>query len=173
MTAAAVLARVHEAGGEAIIVAGRLRLRARHPLPDTLVAEARQHKNELLALLTGPILAPATPEQVAEEVTDRIAIVEVDGGADPARWRLVDRTTHAALLRRLQDVALQRPPSWWTTQPHRPAPGAWCSCCRGHRWWTRDGGRGWCCQVCHPPPRRGIAVEEIGWTVLISASGSC
>jgi hypothetical protein len=103
-----------------------------------------------------PILAPATPEQAAEEVTDRAAIVEADGGADPARWRLVDHRAHAALLRRLQDAPLQRPPSWWATQSHRPAPGAWCSCCRGHRWCTRDGGQGWCCQICHPAPGQGV-----------------
>jgi hypothetical protein len=72
---------------------------------------------------------------------------------------LADYIAHAAHLRRLQDAALQRPPSWWAAQPHRPAAGAWCACCRGQRWWTRDGGQGWCCHVCHPPPGRGAVME--------------
>jgi hypothetical protein len=51
MRAAVVLARVQAAGGEAVIVDGRLRLRAARPLPEALVAEVRACKAEMLALL--------------------------------------------------------------------------------------------------------------------------
>jgi hypothetical protein len=58
MSAAAALARLRAAGGEAVVVDGRLKLRAARPLPDALVAEVRAHKPELLALLAANEIAP-------------------------------------------------------------------------------------------------------------------
>jgi hypothetical protein len=163
MTAAAALARARAAGLTLTAEAGRLRWRGPPPQPD-LLAELRQHKGELLVMLVAndhpPILPPASPEQSAEEAADHAAIAEVDGGKDPARWRLVDYQRHAAILRGLQNAALQRPPSW-------PDPaavlstGAWCSCCRGSQWWREaEHPRGWRCSTCHPP-LHGITVVEV------------
>ncbi len=97
-------------------------------------------------------LPPASPEQADAEQLDRAAIEEVDGGTDPARWRLADHMAHAAHLRGLHAAALQHPPSW-PGADNVPSPGCWCSCCRGWRWW-RDrapNASGWCCWTCHPP----------------------
>jgi hypothetical protein len=49
-------------------------------------------------------------------------------------------------------AAARRPPSWWRAEIHRPTPGATCSCCEGHRWWSELADRrGWRCWTCHPP----------------------
>ena len=46
--------------------------------------------------------------------------------------------------------SLQHAPS--TSEAYPPAPGAWCTCCWGTRWWTKRGAPyGWCCGTCHPP----------------------
>jgi hypothetical protein len=48
-------------------------------------------------------------------------------------------------------IALQRPPSWSEAAALPPA-GAWCSCCRGQRWWSEAREpKGWRCYTCHPP----------------------
>jgi hypothetical protein len=48
-------------------------------------------------------------------------------------------------------IALQRPPSWSEAAALPPA-GAWCSCCRGQRWWSEAREpTGWRCYTCHPP----------------------
>jgi hypothetical protein len=106
------------------------------------------------------ILDEVLPEQTVEEVADRAAVAEIDRNAPSAGERPGDQKAHAALLSGLHEAALQRPPSWWRAQPHRPAPGTWCSCCRGRRWWTRDGGQGWCCQICHPAPGQRVVIDE-------------
>ena len=67
---------------------------------------------------------------------------------------LVLLATAAMLKARNDDVrraALQRPPSWSDTTAC-PAPGCFCSCCNGRRWWCElDAPRGWRCWTCHPP----------------------
>ena len=45
-------------------------------------------------------------------------------------------------------AALRRPVSW-ADPAARPSPGAFCSCCKGKRWW--GDARGWRCWQCHPP----------------------
>lgn len=45
-------------------------------------------------------------------------------------------------------AALQRPVSW-ADPAARPSPGAFCSCCKGNRWW--GDAQGWRCWQCHPP----------------------
>jgi hypothetical protein len=48
-------------------------------------------------------------------------------------------------------VAMQRPPAWANVSL-TPAMGAWCSCCRGRRWWReRVNPTGWRCWTCHGP----------------------
>ncbi|MDA8250528.1 MAG: hypothetical protein M0Z28_15330 [Rhodospirillales bacterium] len=89
-----------------------------------------------------PALDIASPEQAAAERADHAAAVAV--ASLPAGTRSIPADGYAR-------AALQRPPSWFADAPHRPTAGAWCSCCRGQRWWSRDG-RGWCCMSCHPPP---------------------
>lgn len=74
-------------------------------------------------------------------------------------------TDHQRHLAELRTSDMQRPPSW-ADQAMRPAPGSWCGCCRGRRWWAArrpslDGtgiGPGWCCQTCHPPPPGAAAM---------------
>jgi hypothetical protein len=56
--------------------------------------------------------------------------------------------------------ALTRPPSWWRPERHRPPAGAGCVCCRLGRWWSRDGGQGWACAVCHPAPAELAGVMQ-------------
>ena len=64
---------------------------------------------------------------------------------------LTDQQPRAAHVAGLQAAALQRPPSW-SDAAAMPSIGAWCSCCRGQRWWceARDP-KGWRCAQCHPP----------------------
>ena len=69
-------------------------------------------------------------------------------------WLAEDEIT-AAYFR----ASLQRPPSWWQAEAHRPIPGAFCACCGGQRWWSSDQS-GWCCSVCHPFVT-GTAVQEV------------
>lgn len=52
-------------------------------------------------------------------------------------------------------AAMQRPVSW-VNPAARPSPGAFCSCCKGNRWWGDT--RGWRCWTCHPPS--GLAESE-------------
>ena len=58
MTAAPVIEAVRRAGGRILVRGGHLRLCAPAPLPDTLVAQVRQHKAEILDVLR--TAAPAT-----------------------------------------------------------------------------------------------------------------
>jgi hypothetical protein len=61
MTAAPVIEAVRRAGGRILVRGGHLRLRAPTPLPDTLIAEVREHKAEILDLLG--TAAPAISER--------------------------------------------------------------------------------------------------------------
>jgi hypothetical protein len=101
-----------------------------------------------------PALPPPSPEQAADEAADHAAALAV--ASLPARPIPANGYARAAL---------QRPPSWFAEAPQRPTAGAWCSCCRGQRWWSDDG-RGWCCMTCHPPPPalpgQGARIMEVG-----------
>ncbi len=91
MSAAAVLSRIQAAGGEALVIDGRLKLRAARPLPDALVAEVRAHKPELLALLAANDTAP-DPEPTTVCPTCgcglywRVSAIEPGG---PGPWQCV------------------------------------------------------------------------------------
>jgi hypothetical protein len=78
MTAAPVIEAVRRAGGTILVRGDYLRLTAPAPLPDTLVAEVRQHKVEILDLLgtTGPAVSEtqrpnASPAQTVETSVER------------------------------------------------------------------------------------------------------
>lgn len=162
MTAAAALSLARAQAAGLTLAADGERLRWRGPKPPAaLLAELRDNKSGLLALLAAgdgpqprppaPALPAASPEQAVEEAADRPVIAEVDGGADPAFRRLADHQAHAAHLLALQAAAMQRPPAW-PDAANAPTPGAWCTCCRGQRWWReRESAPGWRCCRCHPP----------------------
>ena len=104
-----------------------------------------------------PIPGPhATHVEVAEciEGPAAEALNEYEPPTFELDWLAQDEIT-AAYLR----ASLQRPPSWCWAAEHRPTPGAFCACCGGQRWWSRDQ-LGWCCSVCHPFVT-GMAVQEV------------
>jgi hypothetical protein len=117
-----------------------------------------------LALLRPQPAAPDEPapliERAGAEALDGYETSEpIHDGPEPESDRL------DGLNRQIADgcyrAALQRPPSWWRAETHRPPPGATCSCCHGLRWWSRDR-RGWCCWTCHPPDHSaGPAIRQI------------
>ncbi len=56
-------------------------------------------------------------------------------------------------------AAMRLPPSW-ADPAALPAPGSWCACCHGGRWWAEAvEPRGWRCWTCHQPPA-GILIVE-------------
>ena len=61
MTAAPLIEAVRRAGGRILVRGGHLRLSAPAPLPDTLIAQVRQHKAEILDVLG--TAAPATSQR--------------------------------------------------------------------------------------------------------------
>ena len=152
-----LLARLRHLGVATWADGDALRLRPASAVPPDLLAEVKAHKSELLALLaendqgTHSALPSPSAEQADAERQDRAAIVEVDCGIKAARCGLTDRVRQAALLRGLQAVAQQRPPSW-PDPSLSPPRGAWCSCCFGARWWhEREAPSSWRCWTCHPP----------------------
>jgi hypothetical protein len=62
MTAAPVIEAVRRAGGKILVRGGHLRLSAPAPLPDTLIAQVRQHKAEILDVL-GTVVPAASRRQ--------------------------------------------------------------------------------------------------------------
>jgi hypothetical protein len=102
-----------------------------------------------------------TKRGAGEHVSPSVSCVRPPAGKDeasgatdlaPPRRRLTDQQQPSAgHVAGLQAAALQRPPSW-SDATALPSTGAWCSCCRGRRWWSegRDP-KGWRCWACHPP----------------------
>ena len=70
MTAAPVIEAVRRAGGRILVRGGHLRLSAPAPLPDTLIAQVRQHKAEIL-----DVLRTAAPAISAEATAWRFTCV--------------------------------------------------------------------------------------------------
>ena len=149
MTAAAVLARLHDLGVTARAEGDALKLRPASAVPAELLAEVRLFKTKLLAMLTcndrSPTLLAATAEQAKDEAADAAAACVVAGlPMGPAEH-------HDAETAALQRAALQRPPAWPGTD-RDPTPGCWCSCCGGSHWWREARApSGWRCRTCHPP----------------------
>jgi hypothetical protein len=156
-SALSLIARLREAGATLEYLEGRgVRFEAVKTLPAALLAEARQHRDEISRELSAKASAAAASTASGSGIASAQGI-DVDGlvhDPDP----LVDQpTSHDERTQLLRSEianwhprwALTPPPSWWHEEVHRPAPGAVCSCCGGVRWWSRDG-KGWCCQACHP-----------------------
>jgi hypothetical protein len=103
-----------------------------------------------------PAANRSAPDTLAASI-ERIAAEALDGyeAPEPApSWPPAERERLQSVNRAIADgylrAALERPPSWWRAEEHRPPPGATCSCCHGQRWWSRDE-HGWYCWTCHPP----------------------
>ncbi len=179
VNAAAALARAEAAGVRLVLdAAGAVRMRASVPPPPALLADLRQHREAVAALLlerervafyqraiaeAGEALAAFDPDLA----TERAAIAATM--AAEARGELghpLSAEAHQSHLAGLRGSAMQRPPSW-ADQTLRPTPGCWCGCCRGRRWWapqrpSKDGigiGQGWCCATCHPAPPGTATIE--------------
>jgi hypothetical protein len=128
----------------------------------------------ILAELAQAGLSPPLPEPAAEaepaadpvEAAERAAVqAEPEpppkGTPEYARWyseHTLRALENARTVRGLLAAALQRPP-YWPDTGSPPPQGAWCTTCRGSRWWrpthpATDGtrtGPGWRCATCHPP----------------------
>jgi hypothetical protein len=120
-----LLREVSDAGGTVRLEGQTLRLLAPEPLPDHLRARLREHKAEIVALLSAaePIddHAPAPVEHdqgyqdLPAEVVDGVrAILTVEGaqGVPPNRWPQIQRDTHRLVERRWLHRALNL---GWTT----------------------------------------------------------
>jgi hypothetical protein len=100
-----------------------------------------------------PVAEGSPPEPGPLAAAERAAIQ-----AEPALPPAGSPERAAADQRQAQAVAghlaagMQRPPAWANVSL-TPPMGAWCSCCRGRRWWTERGPirSGWRCVVCRPP----------------------
>jgi TubC N-terminal docking domain len=101
MSAAAIdlLRKVSDAGGTVRLEADMLRLSAPEPLPDELRARLREHKAEIVALLSAEPANDAAPVAQSvgvppQEIADGLrAILSADGarGIPPQRWPRAQR----------------------------------------------------------------------------------
>jgi hypothetical protein len=115
MTAVALdlLRRVSAAGGAMWLAGEMLRLSAPEPLPDDLRARLRQHKAEIVALLSGA--APAgdgtdqpgdvqvghdLPAKVADDGVRAVLAAEGARGVPPNRWPRIQQDTQRLVERR-------------------------------------------------------------------------
>jgi hypothetical protein len=86
-----VLSAIRAAGGRITYTPpDELRVTAPQPLPDELMARARKLKPQLLEIFSEPASSPAPQHQasaddVADDLEERAAIVEHDGGV-PSEW---------------------------------------------------------------------------------------
>jgi hypothetical protein len=120
-----LLREVSEAGGRIRLEGDMLRLSAPEPLPDDLRARLRQHKAEIVALLSAAEPAnndasiPATDQQVDPDLPAEVAggvraTLTADGarGVSPSRWPQIQRDTRRLVERRWLHDALRL---GWTT----------------------------------------------------------
>ena len=80
MTAAPVIEAVRRAGGRILVRGGHLRLSAPAPLPDTLIAQVRQHKAEILDVLRTAVPAASQRQRPGASPADTVR-------ASVERWR--------------------------------------------------------------------------------------
>ena len=92
-----------------------------------------------------------------DHVSSSVPCVRPAEGIGRAKEASPNARARAAALAGLRAAALQRP-SAWSGGAALPSAGAWCSCCRGQRWWSeaRDP-TGWRCLQCHPPHHLGAS----------------
>jgi hypothetical protein len=97
MTAVPVIEAVRRAGGRILVRGEHLRLSAPEPLPDTLIAEVRQHKAQILDLLgtTAPSLSEqqrpsASPVETSIELwrrgVERLSSMSPPSGYPERAW---------------------------------------------------------------------------------------
>lgn len=116
MNAAQLIEQVHAAGGRIEAKGATLKLAAPKPLPDTLLAELRLHKPDLLAYLTAQrhgltLAAPQEAdlaENIREHFEERAAIQEHDGGFPKAK---AEAEARAAM--RVYEYCLTDNPDIW------------------------------------------------------------
>ena len=165
MTALAIdlLQQVSEAGGTVRLEGDMLRLSAPEPLPDDLRARLRQHKAEIVALLSAAEPAddaapdrrdhgwPDLPAEVADGVR---AILAADGaqGVPPNRWPQIQRDTRgwsnadgcmrrstSAGARPICSAATSGHPGTGSTARARPADSAAMRSSSSPQTWRRSG----------------------------------
>jgi len=115
-----LLREASEAGGTVRLEGDMLRLSAPQPLPDDLRARVRQHKAEIVALLSAA--EPANDQVPAPDVDDQVdqdfpadmadgirAILSAEGaqGIPPNRWPQIQRDTWQLVERRWLHRALE------------------------------------------------------------------
>lgn len=152
--AIAVIARLRQAGTILSVGERGVWFSSPEPLPKSLLAEARQHRDDICNALkaeTAPAQS-AAPSNAAARTSSVALAVEPSlhwprASNDPGQL-----TVHDSRIAWHGVADLRHRPSWWRAEAHRPAPGATCSCCGGQHWWSRDE-RGWCCATCHPCPQ--------------------
>jgi hypothetical protein len=150
MTAAIALARLRDLGVSVVARGEGLALQPASIVPADLLAELRTHKADVLALLA------ANDSDVDPDADAERAAIQAESAlpAPGTAERAALDSRHAATVSAFLRISLQRPPSW-ADPTARPSPGAFCSCCRGQRWWCeikcRRRQSGWRCWTCHPP----------------------
>jgi hypothetical protein len=192
LSAAAALARAEAAGVQlALDAGGAVQMRATAPPPAAVVADLRQHREAVAALLVERARAAGNNGEQRQraafylramaEAAEALAAPDPDLAAERAEVGTVlaaeARGEHGAplpagdhqrYLAGLRGSAMQRPPSW-EDQTLRPTLGSRCGPCKGWRWWapqypTKDGtgiGPGWRCATCHPAPPGAATLEVL------------
>jgi len=134
-------------------------------VPPDIVARLTRYRAPLLAYLAGSKRnADQTEARKAEIVARPLPAI----GTSKPEWWEADYPGHPrpdpATLPWVTIGASSTPPSWYDPSGMRVPAGARCYCCRGQRWWRRDGeANGWCCFICHPPvPGAAIEVQNSG-----------
>ena len=136
MTAAPVIEAVRRAGGTILVRGDYLRLTAPAPLPDTLVAEVRQHKVEILDLLgtTGPAVSetqrPSTsPAQIVgtsverwRRGVERLSSMSPPPSYPERAWAQLSADAERFLDRWGKQAARLGWPAWELFGCHRRAP---------------------------------------------------
>lgn len=126
-------------------------------------SDARSHENSCLNFFPSEKDArestiqktPGTPGTTGTGLTNQHLTVPKtffengNNGNNPVRSSVV-------ALDAYMRAALRRPVSW-ADPAARPSPGAFCSCCKGKRWWSDS--KGWRCWQCHPPD--GLPVGSV------------
>ena len=151
-----IIAQVRAAGGQVMMIEGRLKVRAPLPLPDKLVAELRLNKADVMAFLQDRKVA-WTPEDWRVFFDERAGIAEHNGGLPrPDAERRAFECCVVELL--------------WRNPPPTSGPERCAHCDNGLGEYdgvpflTGDGGHVWLHSGCHGEwmaHRRQVATETL------------
>jgi hypothetical protein len=136
MTAAPLIEAVRRAGGTILIRGERVRLCAPTPLPDTLIADLRQHKAEILDLLRvgggrdtdrltpggSPVPSAETSFAVWTRGVERLGSIQQPQGYPERAWRQLLADAERFLDRWGMQAARLGWPAWELFGCHRQAP---------------------------------------------------